>query len=340
MKKIEFKISVIIPVWNAEKYIKEAVESVLIQEEVEEIILIEDNSPDNALEICQLLEEKFKKIKLLRHPKGENRGASASRNLGVSHAKCDYIAFLDADDWYLPNRFVRDKEVFLKNPKADVIYSYTVLSNEQETTYEKENVVRDIRAILGYDVSPKTFYHYILDHKYPPFHMNSITIKKSFIIKDKLFDERLELHEDSELYKRWFRRGYFYCGEKNRPVAIVRRHEENRISTRNVESRLFMFAIFIDNVGVKNMFSFEKNDLLKKILRTKSRGIKSNNLRRLSYYLGLGLAYCNKDRYLNSFYRKYLPFALEHYKGILQAKKERKAAQFHDSSYSHHSEYY
>ncbi len=99
------QVSIIIPVYNAAAYVREAVESALIQPETGEILLIEDNSPDDSLRICQELAAKYDKVKLLRHPNGENRGPGASRNLGMRNARSPILAFLDADDYYLPGRF-------------------------------------------------------------------------------------------------------------------------------------------------------------------------------------------------------------------------------------------
>src|SRR5687767_10956534 len=106
------KISVIIPVYNAEKYVTQAVESALQFEEVYEVILIEDKSPDNALEVCRQLAEKNDRVKLFQHPDKGNHGAGPTRNLGLENATGDFIAFLDADDYYLPNRFDAEKELF------------------------------------------------------------------------------------------------------------------------------------------------------------------------------------------------------------------------------------
>ena len=92
----DFKVSVITPVYNAEKFLTEAVNSAIHLDEVGELILIEDNSPDGALDLCRELEKQYDKVKLLTHPKNENRGAGASRNLGVRNAKFDFISFLDA----------------------------------------------------------------------------------------------------------------------------------------------------------------------------------------------------------------------------------------------------
>ena len=106
------RISVIIPVYNAEKFVSQAVESALQFDEVFEILLIEDKSPDNALQVCQQLAEKYERVKLYQHPDKENHGAGPSRNLGMEKASGDFIAFLDADDYFLPNRFDSERELF------------------------------------------------------------------------------------------------------------------------------------------------------------------------------------------------------------------------------------
>ena len=98
-------ISVVIPVFNAEKYLRNAVNSALRQEEVSEVVLVEDCSPDNCLAICQELAETSPKVRLLQHPDRQNHGAAESRNLGIRSARGDFIAFLDADDYYLDDRF-------------------------------------------------------------------------------------------------------------------------------------------------------------------------------------------------------------------------------------------
>jgi len=67
----------------------------LQQPETGEILLVEDNLPDNCLQICQKLEKEHEKVRLLRHPDGKNHGAGATRNLGIKNAEFNYIAFLD-----------------------------------------------------------------------------------------------------------------------------------------------------------------------------------------------------------------------------------------------------
>ncbi|MFD2518538.1 glycosyltransferase family 2 protein [Salinimicrobium flavum] len=224
------EVSVIIPVYNAERYVRIAVESAIVQREVSEIILIEDNSPDNALEICESLVSEYSKIKLLRHPNGENRGASASRNLGVREAKGDYISFLDADDFFAANRFKKTMEVFSENPEADGVYEAIGIFNKTPEDYKLYSVSKPI--------APPKLFHFFLRGTYGHFSTDGITVKRSFFEKAGYFNEKLPLHQDSEL---WLRMAYFgklYAGNLNTPVAFARRHENNRISTANKESNL------------------------------------------------------------------------------------------------------
>ena len=99
---MEFRISVIIPVYNAADFVANAVQSALDQPETVEVLLIEDGAPDNSLEVCQALTEQYETVRLYRHSGGVNLGAGASRNLGMQNSTEDFIAFLDADDFWLP----------------------------------------------------------------------------------------------------------------------------------------------------------------------------------------------------------------------------------------------
>ena len=280
----DFKVSVIIPVYNAEKYLRKAVESAVVLDEVGEVLLVEDASPDNALKLCEELRAQYPAVKLLKHPLNENRGAAASRNLGIRKSHLPYIAFLDADDWYLPDRFHKAKQIFCKNSQADAVYSSSILDINQEDISQIKGDSVDVRRIIGYDVNPEIFFQYILENHLVLFDTNGITIKRSFLLQDKLFDERLHLHEDTELWFRLYRKGNFFAGDIDKPVAVVRRHEDNRITSRNSLSELNMLAIYIQNVEVKNMFNFEKKYLLMRILRNQSKVCTSDLLRRCYYY--------------------------------------------------------
>ena len=90
-------ISIIVPIYNAEKYLNQCVESIINQTYKElEIILIEDGSPDNCGSICESWAKKDARIRVFHV---DNGGSARARNFGLLHAKGKYVGFVDADDW-------------------------------------------------------------------------------------------------------------------------------------------------------------------------------------------------------------------------------------------------
>ena len=114
----DVKVSVVVPVYNCEKYITEALNSVLKQEVEWECIIIDDHSTDGtATEV-----EKFLTDKRFRYIYNEhNMGVAAGRNLGVSMARGRYIAFLDGDDYWMPDKLI--KQLKLMEEKRAVLSS-------------------------------------------------------------------------------------------------------------------------------------------------------------------------------------------------------------------------
>ena len=104
---------------NAERFIAEAIESVLAQTYGHwELLLVDDGSTDSSCEIAQSYAQKHsQKIRYLAHPGRQNLGMSAARSLGIHHAKGRYVAFLDADDIWLPLKL--EKQVAILNQHAE-----------------------------------------------------------------------------------------------------------------------------------------------------------------------------------------------------------------------------
>ena len=122
MEIFYFDVSVIIPVYNSEKYLEKAVLSVVNLPEVKEVILVDDGSKDNSLGLCHRLAGEYEKIVVYTHEGGVNKGPGPTRNEGILRAKYPYISFLDADDVYLPHRFVRTRKVFSDYPDTEGVY--------------------------------------------------------------------------------------------------------------------------------------------------------------------------------------------------------------------------
>ncbi len=245
MNNSEFKVSVITPVYNAEKYLRKAVESAVNLDEVEEVILIEDNSPDNSLSICWELEKEYGKIKLFRHPDQGNHGAGASRNLGIEMASCEFIAFLDADDYYLPHRFKKDKEIFLTHPEVNGVYHATGIHYYSEKARDMFIVAgyqyQELTTLTGNVPSEELFSVQFSQHPLVKgeFCTDAITLRKRVFEQVGFFNPRLRLQQDTHMWKRL---SAFCCllpGEITEPVAIRGVHEHNRM-TRNADHALYM----------------------------------------------------------------------------------------------------
>jgi glycosyltransferase involved in cell wall biosynthesis len=186
----ELKVSVIIPVYNAAEFIEKAVLSALQLVQTAEVILVEDGSKDTSLLVCQRLAKDNDRVKLFSHPNNENRGVSHTRNLGIQMAQSPWIAFLDADDLYLPNRFDAEQRLLNADSSIDGVYgalgSYyagsgerSTLSQFQEgklTTIHKTVAHEDLKWVLM-DFIPKTGYFSIV----------GLTIRKSAIMQSGFF---------------------------------------------------------------------------------------------------------------------------------------------------------
>jgi glycosyltransferase involved in cell wall biosynthesis len=117
-------VSIIIIFWNAAKFINEAIGSVLAQTYDDwELLLVDDGSTDASTNIAvSYLEQYPSKVRYLEHEGHQNRGMSASRNLGVRNAKGKYLAFLDSDDVWLPRKLYEQIRILDSQPAADMVY--------------------------------------------------------------------------------------------------------------------------------------------------------------------------------------------------------------------------
>src|SRR6476469_9216712 len=120
-------ISVVIIFLNAEKFLKEAVDSVLAQIYSNwELWLVDDGSTDGSTAIAKDYVGQYpSKIHYIDHPDHENRGMSASRNLGISKCKGEYLALLDADDVWLPAKLEKQLELMESHPEVGMVYGPT-----------------------------------------------------------------------------------------------------------------------------------------------------------------------------------------------------------------------
>lgn len=190
----DIKVSIIIPVYNVEKYLEECLNSAVNQTLKEiEIICVNDGSTDSSLEILKKYEEKYNNITIINQ---ENKGLSGARNSGLNKAKGKYIYFFDSDDIIDLNTckecylLCEDERLDILTFDAEVFYDNMNVKSNYKFNYDRKNILRH-DVMRGYD-----YYKYcILNNVYRSSACLQI-FNKEFLNKNELYFYEGILHED------------------------------------------------------------------------------------------------------------------------------------------------
>ncbi|MES2588247.1 MAG: glycosyltransferase family A protein [Bacteroidota bacterium] len=251
--------SVVIPLYNKEKYIQKAIQSVLDQSFDDfELIIINDGSKDESLTKIEAIKDK--RIQIVNQ---ENAGVSATRNKGVSLAKSEYIAFLDADDWWERDFLLEIKTLITNFPEAKIFASkYFRVKNGIKTAnlnYENETFSGYLDYIKAYIFA-----------WWMPLTSSSIVISKSVLEEMKGFNEKLKFGEDFELWIRIILKYKLAYTNK----VLVNYLQDVEIENRAVQRKIWKKEEhFIFNLDFLNPFLTEKTDLKKLIDGLKVRSL-------------------------------------------------------------------
>jgi glycosyltransferase involved in cell wall biosynthesis len=170
-------ISVLIPTYNREKYIKQAIDSVIAQDyRPIEIIVVDDGSTDGTKEIVK----KYDKS-IVKYFYQKNKGIPGARNACLSKAKGEYIAWLDSDDYYLPGKLTAQMNYMRKHPDCEIVF--TKYENFLESKEVKNNKIAMDMVRREKEVEYKTY-------------LMSSLAKKSFYEKVGEFPEKYKISED------------------------------------------------------------------------------------------------------------------------------------------------
>ena len=234
------KVSVIVPIYNTEKFLRKCIESIVNQtlEEIE-IILINDGSTDNSHIICEEYSRKYPKK--IRYINNKNIGCSATRNLGISLAKGEYIAFVDSDD-YIEQEMYQEMYEKAKKENLDIVVCGINYINEQ---------TQKIKKSIPINIKEKNDYLYYKNKMANP--VNKL-FKKS-LIKSILFP--VEIHSGEDIV--FCFKGILtvkYISHIEKPYYNYVYHGNNSIF--NLEKRLGVFIAF------KELYIYlEDNDYIK-----------------------------------------------------------------------------
>ena len=207
--ELGLQISVVIPVFNGEEFLAQAIESVLAQScPVKEIIVVDDGSTDQSISLARRYEPRVVCLSQ------KNQGPSAARNRGIEAASGDWIAFLDADDYWLPSKIEKQIAVIKASPQAGLVYSGRI---ELE-----EGLFRMVEA-----KPPEWIKDRILFEN--PLYPNTVLVRRSILL-DEPWIGRFDSSEDWHLFYRLSRACNFaYVKE---PLAVYRRHNAS-LTNRN-----------------------------------------------------------------------------------------------------------
>ena len=223
-------ISIIIPVYNVEKWLNKCIDSILSQSyENFEVILVNDGSTDKSKDICDQYSKEDKRVKVFHN---KNKGLSYSRNFGVKNSNGKYVMFVDSDD-FISDINIIDKFInILEKDKSDFIYtSYCRFNDENE--YEITEILpidinnNHIKGKSGIEILSmlieKNNYHHAAYLK---------ICNRKFLIENNLLFKEGIYHEDAE----WSPKLFYYAKRisiYNEPYYMRRMRENSIITTTN-----------------------------------------------------------------------------------------------------------
>jgi glycosyltransferase involved in cell wall biosynthesis len=247
-------ISVIIPSYNDEKYISEAIDSVFSQTYSNvEIIVVDDGSEDDTQDII-----KRKYGHAIKCFIQENKGPAAARNLGINNSCGEYIAFLDADDWWLPAKLETELKIMMDN--RDVAFICTDWFCGKNGYEDRKSTLVDYE-VWNHD---RATFELLVNENFV--NTSTVLVAKEDIIAAGLFNERLRGAEDRHMWLRLLSRKDALVIKE---VFAFRRFHSNNTSRTlpYMESQLAMIEDLLTWPIIKNdktmceIVHQKKNDL-------------------------------------------------------------------------------
>ena len=179
-------LTVVIPVYNVEKYLNRCIESILLQEwKNYDILLVDDGSTDRSPQICDDYVKAYDFISVIHK---ENGGLSEARNTGISQAKGEYVYFPDSDDWLEPDTFMALAEV-LESQKFDIIsFNREFVKGEEDAIVSEPEVTQVFEG--------KDAFVQMLKHSYITGFANDKIYRKSLFIDNNILFPKGKYYED------------------------------------------------------------------------------------------------------------------------------------------------
>lgn len=192
-------VSLVVPVYNCDKYLKRCIESLIRQEyENIEILLVDDGSTDNSNNIIQYYQKKDKRIKAIHQT---NKGVSVARNVGIKNANGNFISFIDSDDYVEPD-YVSYLYSLINNEDVQISTTQCIYKfNDINEKMYSNTFVEDVKILSGVETAEATLYYKI--DVYPFNKLFNINFLKHNNLK---FNEKLSYGEDFEFIIKCFQK--------------------------------------------------------------------------------------------------------------------------------------
>jgi len=201
------------PVYNTEKYLAEAIDSILAQSFADfELIVVDDGSRDGSAEIIRMYAERDARIRVIQHP--ENIGEAASRSAALAAAKGAYVTGQDSDDLCLPERLHEQVRHLQSNPQIGAVGVHAhVVSEDLQPIYDRRPPVRNSEIALNHFVGilGGAFVH------------ASVMLRRRLLLEAGGYDESLRYCVDSDLMTRLLGRTRF--ANIPEPLYVYRRRQ-------------------------------------------------------------------------------------------------------------------
>jgi glycosyltransferase involved in cell wall biosynthesis len=187
---MEKLVSILIPNFNKAKYLGDLFDSILKQTYTNwECIVVDDHSKDNSWEILESYSKKDLRIKIFKRPETRIKGVSTARNYAIELAEGEYVAFLDSDDTWGPNRLELAIK-FLTSQNIAAIFSGAIVHRKNSTVKLSSRDIRNVESIFDFILSDDVF-----------FPTPSLILQKA-LARSVMFDEGLKRHEDFDFFIR------------------------------------------------------------------------------------------------------------------------------------------
>jgi len=192
-------VSVVMPVYNTEKYLAEAIESILAQTFTDfELIIVDDASQDGSAAISRSFAERDSRIRVIEL--AENGGHGAARNVGLAAASGEYFACQDSDDISLPQRFQKQVKLLQARPEVGAVGVYTrLVSEDMQPIYERKPPVRHAEIMLDH----------FLGFLSAPFTHATLMMRRNLVMEVNGFDETVRISPDCALLTKLLGRAKF-----------------------------------------------------------------------------------------------------------------------------------